>query len=137
MQYYELTYLVRPDVKEVQSFCESINSLIQEEGGILERIERPKKMALGYQFKKQGQYLDNAYVSSLSFYLDRKKIEALEKKIAKKQGLLRFSLLKKKAKKPSKALKKVAKRKRPSQKPKPKKVELKKIEEKIEEILGE
>lgn len=137
MKYYELTYLVRPDIEQVHRFCEEINSLIQEEGGILEKIERPKKKALAYQVKKGSRYLNEAFLCSLSFYLDKRKIESLEEKLKKKQELLRFSLVRQKTKKALKPLREVPKRRKFLRKQKAKKVELKKIEEKIAELIGE
>lgn len=144
MKFYELTYLVRPEKKEVQSFCEKVNSLIQEQGGILEKIKRPEKLNLSYPIQSQNQFFENAFLASLDFYLDQTKLRELEKKL-KKQDVLRFVILAKKPKKISSAMAKktLTKEKKPPLttsevvRRRPKKVELKEIEKKLEEILKE
>jgi len=121
MKTYELTYLISPDLseKEVFSFQEKIISLIQEAGGTLGEVKTPvrKKMA---------------YLSTLNFHLDPEKLGSLEKKLKSEQKILRYLILKKKILKkiPEILIEKPKRIVRP-------KVELKEIEKKLEEILGE
>ncbi len=137
MKFYELTYLIRPEIGQAQSFSEKINSLIQEKGGILDKIKKPEKTILAYEMKQGSKYFKTAFLCSLNFYLDSKKIEGLKEKLKKEKEILRFSFFKKEVKRPLEGLKKVSKRRKPPLRRKPEKVELKKIEEKIKEIVGE
>lgn len=136
MQLYELTYLIKPEVGEVQSFCEKINSFIQEQGGILERATKSKTTNLAYQIKKGNQYFKTAFLCSLNFYLDPQKLKNLEEKLKKEEDILRLSFFKRKLKKSS-GLSKRDPGRRKLLPEKSKKVELKEIEEKIKEILEE
>lgn len=138
MKNYELTYLISADLseEEVKVFSQKITSLIQEEEGILSRINPPIRKKLAYPIKKQIQ----AYLASLIFQLNPEKLAILEKKLKSENQILRYLILTKKefkivpkaaeifpiSKKPRKAVLK-----------KEKKVELKEIEKKLEEILGE
>lgn len=130
MRFYEISYLVSPNIskEELKNFQEKINSLIQKEGGILFDINPPKKRVLAYPIKKNKE----AYFLNLTFHFPEEKIENFEKKLKEEKQILRYLILTKRKpelvgmpKKPS--IKKVEK---------PKKVELKEIEEKLEEILG-
>jgi len=137
MKFYELTYLIRPEVGQAQSFSEKINSLIQEKGGILDKIKKPEKTILAYEMKQGSKYFKTAFLCSLNFYLDSKKIKNLKEKLKKEKEILRFSFFKKEVKRALEDPKKVSKRRKPPLRRKPEKVELKKIEEKIKEIVGE
>jgi len=123
MRYYELTYLISPDLpeKEVLSCQEKIISLIKELGGEpLGEVKTPvrKKMA---------------YLATLNFHLDSEKLGSLEKKLKSEGQVLRYIILTKKV--PKKELEIAIK---PKKIVKPEvKVELKEIEKKLEEILGE
>jgi len=128
MKDYELTYLIYPDLseKEVFSFQEKIISLIQGVGGTLGEVKTPvrKKMA---------------YLATLNFHLAPEKLGSLEKKLKSEGQVLRYIILTKPKHitryvlggkvPPSKLPKKIVKPEA--------KVELKEIEKKLEEILGE
>lgn len=131
MRYYELSYLISPDLTEPEAIDlqEKINSFLQEKGGLLDKIERLVKKRLCYEIKKKGQ----AYLVSINFYLDEKKIKEVEKKIKAEPQILRYLILSKQPPSISKISKKPATR--PVRLPE--KVELKEIEKKLEEILGE
>jgi len=45
MKYYELTYIISPDLteEELKKLSEIITNFIQEEGGFLEKIQNPLK----------------------------------------------------------------------------------------------
>lgn len=123
MKYYELTYLISPDLseKEVLSFQEKIISLMQELGGeLLGEVKTPMRKKM-------------AYLATLNFHLNPKKLGSLEKKLKSESQVLRYMILTKKGPKrvPEVAIK-------PKKIVKPEaKVELKEIEKKLEEILGE
>lgn len=136
MKLYELTYLIRPDLseEEAKDFSQKINSFIQEEGGILERTTSSKKTNLAYPIKKGDKYLKTAYLSSLNLYLDPQKLKNLEEKLRKEKDILRASFFKKRLKKALETSRRIPRRKKAVSE-KSKKVELKKIEEKIEELL--
>jgi ribosomal protein S6 len=125
MRYYQLTYLLSPELKkeEVEKIENELKSFFQKEG-IFDKIEPPLKRGLFYPIKKKNE----ALLGSIYFYLETQKIKMLEKKLKNEEKILRYLITGEKAPKKIKVEKKTAK---------PKKVELKEIEKKIEEILGE
>lgn len=131
MRYYELTYLISPDLteKDAQVFSEEINSFLQEKGGILDENKKIIKRNLGYPIQKQK----TAFLKTLTFYFNPTQLPALEKKLKGEKNILRFLLIRRSF--PEKAEK--PKAKFPPLKEKPKKVEIKDIEKKLEEILKE
>ena len=134
MKLYELTYLISPELSEseLKSLNEKINSLIQKGAGVLNEVKLPIKKRLGQLIKKQRE----AFLINLSFYLEPDKLGSLEKELKSEKKILRYLIL-------AKPKIKIAKvRKRPTKvipkiPVKEKKVELKEIEKKLEEILGE
>ena len=134
MKLYELTYLISPELSEseLKSLNEKINSLIQKEKGVLNEAKMPMKKKLAYPIKKQRE----AFLINLSFYFQAEKLGSLEKELKSEKKILRYLIL-------AKPKIKIAKvRKRPTKvipkiPVKEKKVELKEIEKKLEEILGE
>lgn len=128
MKYYELTYLVSPDLQEseVKDIEQKLNSFIQEKGGILDSSLLPERMKLSYEIKKMKQ----AFLISQNFYLKPEEIKNLENKIRPEKNIIRFLLFNKKTFKEEKTPK------RRSIKKTGKKAELKDIEKKLEEILG-
>jgi len=131
MKTYELTYLIPPDISEgeLKTLQEKINSFIQEEKGILTKMNSPIKKRLFSPIKRRSQ----AYITTLNFHLEPEKLTNLEKKLKSENQILRYLILAKQLPKkveiPTKIPKKIIR-------PKPK-VELKEIEKKLEEILGE
>jgi len=132
MKLYELTYLISPNLSEEQLkiFQEKINFLIQQEQGILGRIINITKKRLAYPIRKNIQ----AYLSTLSFQLNPENLASLEKKLKAENYLLRYTIF---AQKPKKIIEIFKKPLVPTQKISKPKVELKEIEKKLEEILGE
>ena len=129
MKTYEFTYLIKPDIskEDLNSLQEIIKSFIKEEEGSIARINPPLKKDLAYPIKKNKE----AFLADLTFDLKPDKLDSLEKKIKSEKRIIRYLLLKKK-------LLKKKLRVRATRKPQPKaKVELKEIEKKLEEILGE
>jgi small subunit ribosomal protein S6 len=151
MKSYELTYLISPDLSEedLKNFSGKISNFIQEDSGLLEKTTEPSKKKLGYPIKEK----EEAFLIVLSFSLSPEKLESLEKKLKSENQILRYLILTKKT--PETLLPKLQPRTIPSQtevsaglavkepnkplihQPKDEKVELKEIDKKIEEILGE
>lgn len=135
MKLYELTYLISPEISEseLKLLEEKINSLIQEGGGVLHQLTLPIKKKMAYPIKKKRE----AFFSNLSFQLEAEKLENFEKKLRAEEKILRYLILTKPR------LKEILVRRRLPRKViakipvKEKKVELKEIEKKLEEILGE
>jgi small subunit ribosomal protein S6 len=133
MKLYELTYLISSEFseEELENFQKKINSFIQEEGGILEKSENPIKRKLEYPIKKKGR----AYLVTTKFRSEPEKLENLDKRMKKEPSLLRYMIFTKKEPekikipeiRPKTEIKKIKKEK---------KVELEKIDEKLNEILG-
>ena len=127
MRYYELTFLISPELseEEIKDFQEKIISLTQEVGGkLLGEVKTPvrKKMA---------------YLATLNFNLDPEKLESLEKRLKSESPILRYIILTKKVpKKVPEKIPEIATKPKKIVKPEAK-VELKEIEKKLEEILGE
>lgn len=165
MKNYELTYLISPDLseEELKIFSGKINNFIQEETGILEKTTEPSKKKLGYPIKKK----EEAFLVALNFSFQptadqpkagsAEKLGRLEKKLKSENQILRYIILTKKTPEKTLRLKRQPQAGPPRtetslglaskealQPPKvapkitePKKVELKEIDKKIEEILGE
>lgn len=132
MRFYELSYLLPAELspEELKSFQEKIISCIQEKEGKIINLNKPIRKNLEYLISKKSQ----AFLVSLDFQINPKELEGLEKKLKEKKEILRFLLITKKplkeveaGKKPLKAFPKITTQK----------VELKELEEKLEEILGE
>lgn len=137
-RFYQLTYLVRPDLKRATDFCEKINALIQKQGGILGKTGRPQKRSLGESISKKEQDFKQALMNSVSFYLDHQKIQDLRQRLEDKDQILRLLLSKAKEPKKSQTQNKSSATRRPKEKKeKPSKVDSQKVEQKIEEVLEE
>lgn len=132
MKFYELTYLISPDLseKELKAVQEKINSFILEEEGVLIETNSVVKKSLAYPIKKKS----SAFLAIVSFKLNPEKLINLEKKLKLEKAILRYILLAKKLPKEIPVVLKKPEKIIP--KPEPK-VELKEIEKKLEEILGE
>ncbi len=130
MEYYELTYLALPSLKEeeLEEVSKKIEELIKE--GKLEKKERAKKQKLAYQIKDESQ----AFLVSLYFQAEAKEIASLEKYLKEEERVLRHLIIKNKPQKEEKKRSEKPSIFRSSQKPK---VELSDIDKKIEEILEE
>jgi len=133
MKYYELNYLISPEIseEEVRAFQEKTAALIKEEGGILiEGSNLLSKKKLAYPIKKKGE----AYLATLNFQLNPEKLPNLEKKIKLDLQILRYLIL---TKSPEKRISVLREEKVKPVSVSEKKVELKEIEKKLEEILNE
>lgn len=136
MKFYQLTYLISPnltkeDLKKIET---GIITFLQEQGGILDKINSPVEKKLGYLIKKQNV----AFLTILNFYLEQGKILQLEEKLKSEPEILRYLILlknKTKVRSSRKEFHQLADKK-PKKKQK-EKVELKEIEKKLEEIFKE
>jgi len=138
MKNYELTYLISPDLseEETKQFQEKVNSLIQTEGGQVSEVNLPIKKGLSSAKKDRGE----TYLISLSFQLNPEKVTLLEKKLKKEGDILRYLILSKPSAKPAIAFRKRVSGRKPAisgKKSGEGKVELKEIDEKLKEIIGE
>ena len=135
MKVYKLTYLISPEVSEddLKTLQEKINSLIQNEGGILDEVSTPTKKELAYPIKKQTM----TYLVNLSFRSGPEGLENFEKKLKAEDKILRYSILIKPHIKISlaRSIKLPKKTEVSPKKPTKPKAELKEIEKKLEEIL--
>ena len=136
MKKYQLTYLMSCNLseEELNNIQEKTKSFVQE-SGIIENIAEPIKKRLGYKIKGE----DLGYLMNIIFNSDPDKLVALEKNLKSEDKMLRYTILNKKNKRQI-----LSKRRMPRlfsktniKIEKPKKVELKEIDKKIEEILGE
>ena len=129
MKHYELTYLTSTDLsdEELKSFQKEINSSIQAEGGQVAEANVPIKRELS--LPKKGK--NEIYLISLNFQLNPEKVTILEKKLKSDSKIFHYLIL---SKKPLKATSLARTLTRSKRKPK---VELKEIEEKLKEIIGE
>ena len=134
MTFYELTYLISPELKEeeIGDFLKRIESLISKIGKI-SKSRNPEKIKLSYPIQKKKE----AFLNSLEFEGEADKIDDLKKEVEKEKNILRYLLIKKKEmekkiKEPKRIRRKITETEKPKEK---KKVELKKIEEKLGEIL--
>lgn len=130
MRYYDLSYLISPDLseKEAQQFNEKIIDFILKEGGILDTTQSLKKINLAYPIKKKKE----AYFATLTFFLSPQKAPLLSQELEKEEKILRFLIFKKKS--PQKIKKAQVSKPKP---PLKEKVKLEELEKKLEEILKE
>jgi len=138
MNIYEINILVPAELseKEIQTMTLDIERFVQDNGGILIEERKKRSVDLGYPIEDRVK----AILITCKFQIGSDKIKGIEQSIKEKDGILRFLLEKKKK------LRKISERKRKTTrvgaaetetKKEKAKVELKAIEEKLEEILDE
>jgi len=150
MKTYELTYIISSEItsEEAEAAAEEINSFIKNKEGIILRSEKPVAKTLSYPIKKFG----SGFFVVLEFQIEPEKLNELNEKLEKDGKILRHVVI---IKNPVR----IKKERRAARKPifstetesaevkniveekisedKSKKVELKEIEKKLDEILGE
>ncbi len=143
MKNYELSYLISPEssTEETEALNAGITSTIQKEGGLILKSEMPVSKFLGYTIKKQR----SALWVNIEFSAEPEKIAVIDSYMKKETKILRYLLV---IKKPKRQIKE--RRERKEQTPAPeitkeesvikpekfdKKVDLKDIDEKLDEIL--
>lgn len=158
MKNYDLCYLISPELKieEANTLASKITGFVQNESGLIRKSENPVPKTLGYQIKKQR----SALWVNLEFSLEPEKLNAIEEKIKKESKILRYLITVKNPPRREKEKRTKGKEKSPigekvskegnlvdssiiapvkslETKETEKKVELKDIDEKLEEILKE
>lgn len=130
MKNYELTYLISPTIadEEQKKTSEEISSLIQNKGGVLKEGGLPVKRILS---RSAGRHKETLSVS-VNFYIDPAKIQEIDNGIKEIKAILRSIIVVKEVHSAPKPMRKRIKTEEPQ-----KKVDLKDIEEKINEILKE
>jgi len=133
MRFYELAFLIPADApeEEIKNLRERIVSLVQSEG-ILTNGPFLQKRVLAYPIKKQ----ERAIFGVLNFQMKPEGLAKFEKKLKSEPYLLRYLLIRREE------WKRATPPAQPSVKKKAKihkreKVDLKEIDKKLEEILGE
>ncbi len=147
MKTYELNYLIPTETltEEADKIKAEISDLIQKEGGKVIKSETTPK-TLAYQIKNHN----SALWTILEFLLNPEKLSILEEKLKKEEKIFRYLLITKKPQKAETSKKTrrslisqqeemigVLEKKKESVKKSEKKIELKDIDEKIEEMLKE
>lgn len=134
MQLYEFTYLIHPKTKKEsrESLEERVKSFIKDQEGKTTHIIPPSKKRLAYPIKNQ----EKAFLATFLFRAEPKKLAGIEENIKKEEDILRYLILKREEEKERKRRKKEAPETEKEKGKKPK-VELKEIEKKLEEILGQ
>jgi small subunit ribosomal protein S6 len=144
MTYYQLTYLISPDLPEekLKNFSKKISDFVLTEGGTLDKTTEPIRKKLAYPIKERKEM----FLASLNFYLNPDGVKNLEKKLKSENQILRYMPLTKKISKkiiPEKIRRKplkisekgISSSKEIRVKTENKKVELEEIDKKIDEIL--
>lgn len=144
MKTYELTYLVSPEIseEELKSFPQKITGFLENEGALILQEKEPARRRLFSPIKKQRQ----VYSFSLSFNLEPEKMENFLKSMKSELKILRFLISVKKILRfkkerrmriKPKIIEKIEEKIKIEKPTGEKKVEIKDIEKKLAEILGE
>lgn len=136
MEYYELTILASPDLTEedLNQLKESAISILQEEGGAVSDSKNPVKRTMGSDIRGKS----TAFLVVFHFSSPSEQIKAIEGKLGKLPGIMRFMLTRRpapgKEKDSPRRIREAAPKLEEEKKPK---VEFKEIEKKLDEILGQ
>ncbi|MDD5013215.1 MAG: 30S ribosomal protein S6 [Candidatus Pacebacteria bacterium] len=144
MHFYEINMLISPNLshEEAISFISKIENELQDLGKIISETKAERKK-LAYTIEKE----EEAWLSFFSFFPNQEKdlkesLDLIEKKLKEEKNILRHLIIKKEE---QKAIKKtrsapehIATKEIKKEEPAPKQeVELKDVEEKINELLEE
>jgi len=134
MNYYELTYLLNPNIEEPKSSVEDLVEIIEEDAEVdsksqLEEIElgSPIKPKLG------EESLPTALSGTVDFYSKPEKVNDLKEKIKQRKEVLRVMIVSKK----EETTEPETEVETEQNEEEDKKVELEDIDEKLDEILEE
>lgn len=108
MKNYELTYLIKPETlkEEISELSQKINSLIQDQEGIIEKDSQEQTRTLGYPIKGNK----NVFLKTVVFKYNPEKLPVLDKYLKEEKSILRFLIIKiekKKRKKKIRSLDKI------------------------------
>jgi len=140
MKYYELSIIVKPDIldEEASGFAEKITAMINDLGGSLMENRPVLKKLMGYPIKKQR----GVVLLSFDFTIPKEKIDDLNKRLLLEGRNMRHMIIMRHPSNKPERVRSFSPEKTAeiAEKPKEadpveKKVELKEIEEKLEEIL--
>ena len=100
MKSYELTYIIssKIDEEKASNLCQEVSNFVESTNGEVIRISTLKKTKLAYPINTEII----AYLTTLDFKYDPKKISELEKELKVKKDILRHIILIKKPIKPKK-----------------------------------
>ncbi len=146
---YEIAYLISPEVSEEEVFGEAgkITTAIQEAGGLIDRIEEPKKRRLAFVVKK----FRNGSFGWTTFSMASEKLSEFKKNIdASQKTIFRYLITERpKLRIIPKKYPKLVNRPKPSETPKQyiaktpmqpvqpeEKMNIEELDKKLEEILG-
>jgi len=155
MKTYELTYIVSPEIKleEAEAKAKEIESIIQNKEGMILKQSNPVAITLSYPIKKRP----SGFFGILEFQLEPEKLIELKETLAKDGKIVRHMVIIKEPAKPRKERRTKTKpilaseiEQKTEIEPKvnkpsfakgfgeaKEKVELKDIEQKLDELLGE
>lgn len=153
MKTYELTYIISPETnsQEIEAFAKSLESFVQSKEGVVAKQTNPAAKPLAYPIKKQA----SGFVGSIEFQLEPEFVAELKNMVASDKKVNRHMIIIKNPERIKKARrtrnknidafiaeeKPSAAASQPQESQKEiivdKKVELKDIEQKLEELLGE
>jgi len=141
MKLYELAYLLKPELsqEELRQFSQKFLTFIESKGGIFDSQTPPAKKQLAYPIKKRGNVYQSAYFGTIQFSANPESIPEILQTIKSEGEIIRYLLCTKKEKVTAAKILKL-RREKPiifPKKPKAPKVELEKLEEKLEELLKE
>ena len=151
MKTYELTYIISSEItaEEAEAKASQISADIQGKEGVIIGQSNPTAKTLAYPIKKRA----SGFVGILEFQLEPEALTEIQEKLSKDEKIIRYMLVVKEPLKPRKE-KRVRRKAVPEQesivqqnnskdeqekqdkKEEKPKVELKDIEEQLEEILG-
>ena len=88
---YELAYLLSPSLAEadILGYAEKLSALIEEQKGVIRRVELPKKRRLAYAVKKET----SAYFGWTTFAASPSTVVAIDKKVKNMLHLLRHMIV--------------------------------------------
>lgn len=144
---YEIAYILSSDINEEEIFgvIGKITGLIQDEKGMVQKIEEPQKIKLAYPIQKQK----TAYLGCTVFSMLPENVEGLKKKLRQEnKTIIRFLMVLAQKKLAAAAMRKqiiVSKPKigKPPATPAipvseaEEKVDMAELDKKLEELLGE
>lgn len=152
MKTYELTYIISPEIssEEAEAFGKELETFIQSKEGVILRQSNPSAKTLSYPIKGHA----SGFMGILEFQTEPEKLIEIKEKFSKDGKITRYIVIIKKALKPKKerrtkketipVFEKENEVKLDAEKPisaksptGKEKVELKDIEQKLDEILGE
>lgn len=150
MKTYDLTYIISPEInsEEAAAFAKEVEAFIQSKEGTIIKQQSPVAKTLAFPIKKHA----SGFVGSIEFQVEEENIKELNEKLGKDAKVSRHMIVIKEAQKPRKE--RGSRRAAPTfttetkaEEPKEEapakvveeksKVELKDIEQKLDEILGE